>query len=99
MERLEIFNQHRALLFAIAYRMLGSVSDAEDLVQEAWLRWQLTQTVVQSPKAFLSSLITRLCIDQLRSARVQREKYIGTWLPEPLISEVSHDERRQCRIG
>jgi RNA polymerase sigma-70 factor, ECF subfamily len=87
MERLEIFNQYRSLMFAIAYRMLGSVTDAEDMVQEAWIRWQLTQTIVQSPKAFLSSLITRLCIDQLRSARMQREKYVGVWLPEPLITK------------
>lgn len=87
MDRLELFNQHRSLLFAIAYRMLGSVTDAEDMLQEAWIRWQSTQTVVQSPKAFLSSLITRLCIDQLRSARVQREKYVGIWLPEPLMTE------------
>jgi len=87
MERLEIFNQYRSLMFAIAYRMLGSATDAEDMVQEAWIRWQSTQTIVRSPKAFLSSLITRLCIDQLRSARVQREKYVGVWLPEPLITE------------
>jgi RNA polymerase sigma-70 factor, ECF subfamily len=87
MERLEVFNQHRSLMFAISYRMLGSATDAEDMLQDAWIRWQSTQTVVRSPKAFLSSLITRLCIDQLRSARVQREKYIGVWLPEPLITE------------
>ncbi|GET41545.1 RNA polymerase sigma-70 factor [Microseira wollei] len=87
MERLEIFNQHRSLLFAIAYRMLGSATDAEDMVQEAWIRWQLTQAIAQSPKAFLSSLITRLCIDRLRSARVQREKYVGIWLPEPLMTD------------
>jgi len=86
MERLEVFNQYRSLMFAIAYRMLGSAADAEDMMQEAWIRWQSTQTVVRSPKAFLSSLITRLCIDQLRSARVQREKYVGVWLPEPLIT-------------
>ena len=87
MERLEIFNHYRSLLFAISYRMLGSITDAEDMVQEAWIRWQSTQVTVQSPKAFLFSLITRLCIDQLRSARVQREKYVGMWLPEPLITE------------
>lgn len=71
--------------------MLGSATDAEDMVQEVWIRWQVTQTVVQSPKAFLSSLITRLCIDQLRSARVQREKYVGIWLPEPLMTEQIND--------
>ncbi|MBE9101664.1 RNA polymerase sigma-70 factor [Vacuolonema iberomarrocanum] len=86
MQRLEIFNQYRSLLFAIAYRMLGNNADAEDMVQEAWIRWQSTQTVVNSPKAFLSSIITRLCIDRLRLARVQREKYVGIWLPEPLMT-------------
>jgi RNA polymerase sigma-70 factor, ECF subfamily len=87
MERLEVFHQYRPLLFAIAYRMLGSVTDAEDIVQEAWIRWQNTASTVQSPKAFLSTTVTRLCIDQLRSARIKREQYIGTWLPEPLTAE------------
>lgn len=87
MNRLEAFNQHRPLLFGIAYRMLGTVTDAEDIIQEAWLRWQRVNETVQSPKAFLSSLVTRLCIDYLHSARVRREKYVGTWLPEPIITE------------
>lgn len=89
MSHLEIFNQYRSLLFAIAYRMLGSVSDAEDIVQEAWIRWQNAEMRVQSPKAFLSQVVTRLCIDHLRSARVKREQYVGSWLPEPLITEPS----------
>ena len=72
----EIFDQHRPLLFSIAYRMLGSVMDAEDVVQEAFLRWQRTSEV-RSPGAYLSAIITRLCIDQLRSARTQRELYVG----------------------
>jgi RNA polymerase sigma-70 factor, ECF subfamily len=87
MKRLEIFNQHRSLLFAIAYRMLSSVTEAEDIVQETWIRWQQTKSVAQSPKAFLSTTVTRLCIDHLRSARIKREQYTGTWLPEPLIAE------------
>jgi RNA polymerase sigma-70 factor, ECF subfamily len=87
MNRLELFNQYRSLLFAIAYRMLGSVTDAEDIVQETWIRWQSTESIVQSPKTFLSSVVTHLCIDHLRSARVKREQYTGTWLPEPLITE------------
>jgi RNA polymerase sigma-70 factor, ECF subfamily len=91
MNQLDLFNQYRALLFAIAYRMLGSVTEAEDIVQESWIRWQSTDSVVQSPKAFLSSVVTRLCIDHLRSARVKREQYTGTWLPEPLITEPSED--------
>jgi RNA polymerase sigma-70 factor, ECF subfamily len=86
MERLAIFNQYRSLLLAIAYQMLGRVGDAEDLVQETWIRWQGTETTVTRPKAFLSSIITRLCIDRLRAARREREKYIGVWLPEPLLT-------------
>ena len=87
MERLEIFQQHKSLLFALSYRMLGSVSEAEDIIQEAWIRWQTTSTSVKSPKAFLCSLTTRLCIDRLRYLRREREKYIGLWLPEPLITQ------------
>ncbi len=92
MERLEIFKQHRSLLFALSYRMLGSVSEAEDMLQEAWIRWQITSTVVESPKAFLCSLMTRLCIDRLRFLRREREKYIGLWLPEPLLIERDYSE-------
>ncbi len=99
MQRLEIFNQYRSLLFAIAYRMLSSTADAEDMMQEAWIRWQSTQTIVQSPKAFLSSLITRLCIDQLRSARMQREKYVGIWLPEPLITETMNPSADHAELA
>lgn len=91
MERLEIFNQHRSLLFAIAYRMLSSVSDAEDIVQETWLRWQGVEGAIQSPRAFLSKLVTHLCIDHLRSARVKREQYVGSWLPEPLLTSQTSD--------
>jgi RNA polymerase sigma-70 factor, ECF subfamily len=99
MERLEVFNQYRSLMFAIAYRMLGSATDAEDMMQEAWIRWQSTQTVVRSPKAFLSRIITRLCIDQLRSARVQREKYIGIWLPEPLMTEAMNESGDNAELA
>lgn len=85
MNRLEQFNQHRPLLFSIAYRMLGSVVDAEDMVQETFLRWQqVAEDTVQSAKAYLSSIITRLCIDHLRSARRAREHYVGPWLPRAI---------------
>jgi len=83
---IETFNTHRQLLFGIAYRMLGRVSEAEDMVQEVWLRWQKQNAAdIQSPKAWLVSAMTRLCIDQLRSARHEREDYYGVWLPEPLV--------------
>ena len=78
----------RPLLFSIAYRMLGSVSEAEDIVQEAFLRYHRAQPVeVESPKAYLSAVTTRLAIDHLRSARVRREEYVGPWLPEPLLTD------------
>jgi RNA polymerase sigma-70 factor (ECF subfamily) len=81
----QIFNQYRWLLFSIAYRMLSSATDAEDIVQEAFLRWlQASEEEVQSPRAYLSTVVVRLCIDQLRSARAQREVYVGPWLPEPV---------------
>ncbi|NJL41818.1 MAG: RNA polymerase sigma-70 factor [Leptolyngbyaceae cyanobacterium SM1_4_3] len=90
MNSLDEFNQYRPLLFAIAYRMLGTVTDAEDMVQETFLRWQRTESeTVKSAKTYLTTIMTRLCIDYLRSARVQREQYIGTWLPEPMLTQIS----------
>ncbi|KQZ09512.1 RNA polymerase subunit sigma-24 [Agromyces sp. Root1464] len=84
-EALAAFQAVRGRLFGIAYRMLGSASEAEDIVQEAWLRWQGTdRTVVQDPPAFLATATTRLAINALQSARSQRETYIGPWLPEPV---------------
>lgn len=82
----EIFTEHRALLFSVAYRMLGSVAEAEDMVQETYLRWQRQEPgAVATPKAWLVATITRLCIDELRSARKRREEYVGPWLPEPIV--------------
>jgi RNA polymerase sigma-70 factor, ECF subfamily len=79
------FEEYRYLLFSIAYRMLGSAMDAEDMVQETYLRYQATsQEQIDSPKAFLTTVITRLCLDHLKSAKVQRETYVGPWLPEPV---------------
>lgn len=99
MNRLEIFKQHRSRLFAIAYRMLGSVSDTEDILQEAWLRWQLSEGTIQSPKAYLSKIVTRLSIDSLRSARVKREQYIGCWLPEPLLTPHASNLTDQAELA
>jgi len=86
----EVFEDLRPLMFSIAYRMLGSVADAEDTVQEAFLRYHRVVAdgrQIESPKAFLSSVTTRLSIDQLRSARSRREAYIGPWLPEPVLTD------------
>jgi RNA polymerase sigma-70 factor (TIGR02957 family) len=84
-DALTAFQAVRGRLFGIAYRMLGSASEAEDIVQEAWLRWQGTdRSVVQDPPAFLATATTRLAINALQSARSQRETYIGPWLPEPV---------------
>jgi RNA polymerase sigma-70 factor (ECF subfamily) len=89
MNRTEIFNKQRPLLMSIAYRMLGSRDDAEDAVQDAYLRWQSTGDEPESPKSYLATVVTRLCIDQLKSARVRRETYVGQWLPEPVVTEGS----------
>jgi RNA polymerase sigma-70 factor (ECF subfamily) len=81
--------QHRPLLFAIAYRMLGSVMDAEDAVQDAWLRFSAAgPDEVRSSRSFLATVVTRLCLDRLKSARAKRETYVGQWLPEPLVTAV-----------
>ena len=90
--RAQDFERHRSLLFSIAYRMLGSVADAEDVVQDAYLRWQRApETEVRSPRSYLSAVVTRLSIDRLRSAQVWREEYVGPWLPEPLLSDRSDE--------
>jgi RNA polymerase sigma-70 factor (TIGR02957 family) len=84
-EALAVFGAVRPRLFGIAYRMLGSASEAEDIVQDAWLRWQGTdRSVVEDPPAFLATTTTRLAINALQSARARRETYIGPWLPEPV---------------
>jgi RNA polymerase sigma-70 factor, ECF subfamily len=83
----EDFEQHRPLMFAIAYRMLGSAMEAEDIVQEAYLRYQAAPAdSIRALKPFLTTIVTRLCLDQLKSARVQRETYYGPWLPEPVLT-------------
>jgi RNA polymerase sigma-70 factor (ECF subfamily) len=92
--RADEFEQLRPLLFAIAYRIVGSVSEAEDAVQETWLRYEASPTQPTSAKAFLSAVVTRISIDVLRSARRRREKYVGQWFPEPLLTDpYQHPER------
>jgi RNA polymerase sigma-70 factor (ECF subfamily) len=89
-----LYGELRPLLFSIGYRMLGSASEAEDIVQEAFLRFHRESergTSIENPKAYLSAVTTRLCIDHLRSARVRRERYVGTWLPEPVLTDEEAD--------
>ena len=86
----DAFSELRPLLFSVAYRMTGTRADAEDILQDAFLRWQSTdQTAVQSPKAFLTTVVSRLALDTLKSTHRQREVYVGPWLPEPMIGPAS----------
>src|SRR5258708_30877278 len=89
-------DQHRSALFGLVYRMLGTVMDAEDIVQEAFVRWQnAPQSDVHSSRAYLMTTVTRLCVDHLRLAQVEREEYVGVWLPEPLLQSSESDPARR----
>lgn len=99
MGKAEEFEELRALLFSIAYRILGSVAEAEDAVQETWLRYDASATRPDSVKAFLSTTVTRIAIDVLRSARVRREEYAGPWLPEPLLDDPYADPARAAELA
>jgi RNA polymerase sigma-70 factor (ECF subfamily) len=99
MTRGEEFQELRPLLFAIAYRILGSVAEAEDAVQETWLRYETSPTQPTSTKAFLSAVVTRISIDVLRSARVRRETYVGPWFPEPLLTDPYEDPARSAELA
>jgi RNA polymerase sigma-70 factor (ECF subfamily) len=91
-DRVDAFQQQRNYLFSIAYRLLGSASDAEDALQEAFLRWDRARPEdLNSPRAFLATIVVRLCMDELRSARARREVYVGPWLPEPLVTSGRSD--------
>jgi RNA polymerase sigma-70 factor, ECF subfamily len=97
-----VYEELRPLLFSIAYRMVGSTSDAEDIVQEAFLRFHResrTGTDIGSPKAWLSRVTTRLAINHVQSARVRRERYVGTWLPEPLVTEPGPEGLRHAETA
>jgi RNA polymerase sigma-70 factor (TIGR02957 family) len=98
----EAFEELRPRAFAIAYRMLGSVSEAEDVVQDAYLRLHRAEQEgepIESPRAYLSTVVTRLAIDVLRSARVRRESYVGEWLPEPLLADPEADPARHAEVA
>jgi RNA polymerase sigma-70 factor, ECF subfamily len=102
MESDDAYQQLRPLLFSIAYRMVGSVSEAEDIVQEAFLRFHgavRKGVEVESPKAYLSTVTTRLAVNHLRSARVRRERYVGTWLPEPLLTDSTDDAAQHAETA
>ena len=99
-KRQAIFAQDRPRLQAIAYRMLGMIEEAEDMVQETFIKWQqVSLPEIQSPQAYLTTIITRLCIDYLRSARVRREQYIGTWLPEPIVSHKFDEPKEMVELA
>ncbi|WP_055701144.1 RNA polymerase sigma-70 factor [Streptomyces silaceus] len=99
MSKVDEFEELRPLLFSIAYRVLGSVGEAEDAVQETWLRFADSATTPTSTKAFLSAAVTRISIDVLRSARVRREKYVGPWFPEPLLDDPYQDPARAVELA
>ncbi|MFJ1808225.1 MULTISPECIES: RNA polymerase sigma-70 factor [unclassified Streptomyces] len=99
MSKVEEFEELRPLLFSIAYRILGSVGEAEDAVQETWLRFDGSTTRPTSTKAFLSATVTRISIDVLRSARVRREEYVGPWFPEPLLTDPYQDPARSAELA
>jgi RNA polymerase sigma-70 factor (ECF subfamily) len=99
MTRTQEFEQLRPLLSAIAYRILGSVSEAEDAVQDTWLRYETSPTEPRSAKAFLSAVVTRISIDVLRSARARREEYAGPWFPEPLLTDPYQDPERSAELA
>ena len=93
------FEAHRPLLFSIAYRMLGSASEAEDVIQDAWLRARQDEHAdVRSPRAYLTTIVTRLCIDHLRSAERTRMEYPGPWLPEPLAEPNQESAEHASRL-
>jgi RNA polymerase sigma-70 factor (ECF subfamily) len=98
-EPMEPFQHYRPLLFSIAYRMTGSASQAEDLVQDTYLRYHQADTAaVQSPKSYLTKIVTNLSLNYLQSARVQREEYIGIWLPEPVLTACSDEEELEAQF-
>jgi len=100
MTDVDLFQTHRSLLFGVAYRMLGRAADAEDVVQDAWLRYAAAPAAdVRSPKAYLTTIVTRLCLDRLKSARAARETYVGPWLPEPVATAEHAEPERSVALA
>jgi len=96
----EVFEAHRGLMFAMAYRMLGSVADAEDAIQDAWLRWTaVPRSDIAEPRAYLVRIITNTALNRPRSARARRESYIGPWLPEPVLTDASPDAAERAELA
>ncbi len=96
----EVFEEYRGLMFAVAYRMLGTVADAEDAVQDAWLRWSVASRAdVADPRAYLVRIITNTALNRLRAVRARREAYIGPWLPEPLLTEAGPDAAERAELA
>jgi len=96
----EVFQAHRDLMFAVAYRMLGTISDAEDAIQDAWLRWSAAPRAdVADQRAYLAKLVVNTALNRLRAARARRESYIGPWLPEPMLTEARPDPAEQAELA
>lgn len=98
-DHIKLFEMHRDRLYALAYRMLGTRSDAKDIVQEAFLRWVTADDDINAPGAYLTRVVTNLCIDELRSARRQREAYVGPWLPEPVETTSAGDPAYRVELA
>ncbi|MEU6443069.1 RNA polymerase sigma-70 factor [Streptomyces sp. NPDC047046] len=98
-DRTAEFEKLRPLLLSLAYRILGGVAEAEDAVQETWLRYEAAEAEPRSPRAYLAAVVTRVAIDVLRSARVRRETYVGPWLPEPLLADPYEDPERAAELA
>src|SRR5579872_2047316 len=108
-QEVQSFEAHRRSLIGLAYRMLGSLAEAEDIVQDAYLRWHAAdRTAIEEPRRFLGTIVTRLCLDRMKSAQARREIYVGQWLPEPVVDEhfddgnagdMAHDISVALKIG
>jgi RNA polymerase sigma-70 factor (ECF subfamily) len=96
----EVFQAHRDLMFAVAYRMLGTISDAEDAIQDAWLRWSAAPRAdIADQRAYLAKIVVNTALNRLRAARARRESYIGPWLPEPMLTETRPDPAEQAELA